>query len=159
MDVWAFLFTEKVLVTVFICLVLSEQIGHRELAMDVICITTWREAERCNHRDEDGLLCTRFANEGLLAVPDSFVLFLCQRVSGIGVLDLAEVDGIVISVDKQINLGTLMDGSPTHGILLAFVRPGMYAADHSREAERVLDLRDVLHTHALEGSACPSGMD
>lgn len=121
MDVWAFLFTEKVLVTVFICLVLSEQIGHRELAMDVICITTWSEAERRDHRDENGLLGTRFANEGLLAIANSLVLFLGQRVSGIGVLDLAEVNGIVISINKQINLGSLMDGSPTHGILLAFV--------------------------------------
>ena len=89
--------------------------------MDVINITTRCEAEGCYHRDENGLLGTRFSNEGLLAIADSLVLFLGQRVSGIGVLDLAQIDGIVISVNKQVYLGSLMDGSPTHGILLAFV--------------------------------------
>ena len=89
--------------------------------MDVIGITTWGKAERRDHRDENGLLGTRFSDEGLLAIANSLVLFLCQRVSGIGVLDLAEIDGIVISVNKQVYLGSLMNGSPTHRILLAFV--------------------------------------
>ena len=65
---------------------LSEQICHRQLALDVIRIAARRKSIGGNHRDEYRFNGACFPDEGLPSVVDAVVLFFCNNVRGVGLL-------------------------------------------------------------------------
>ena len=136
-----------------------EQICHCQLALDVIGIAAGRESERSDHRDEHRLLGASLTDECFPALADAAVLFLGYDVGSVRIFHLTEVDRVVVSVDKHIDLRPLCQRLARGGILRPLACPGMDAAHDGREAEGRLDLVDVLHAYPLEGPSRPAVMD
>ena len=92
-------------------------------------------------RDHDETVAAAHGNRGLkrgLAGEKPLVLRLVDFVRRLGILDFADVDRPVRAVQEQVDLGV-------------FAAPGVRGDLKPGDAERALDLPDVLEAEALEG--------
>ena len=94
-----------------------------------------------------GLSCVRFLKESVKFVLEFLAVSFGQREGCFGVFDFANVDGLVLSVDEKVNLGArggVSRGSPRADPCL-----------DCGNAERLLDLPDMMQAEHLKGQARP----
>lgn len=82
------------------------------------------------------------------------LLIVCRNYKFVGtILDFAEVDDFICTVDEQVYLCSFPCGAIFIGKRAA--RPGMHIADDPTDAEFFLDLWNVMEADLLKGISAP----
>jgi len=99
--------------------ILSEQICHGKLTLNIIRIASRSQAKGCNHGYKNCLFCLGLTNEGFLSVPDFLILFLRNSIWSIRIFHFAKIDSVVIPVYQQVYLSSLKDCFSSNRVFLA----------------------------------------
>lgn len=82
------------------------------------------------------------------------LLIVCRNYKFVGtILDFAEVDDLISTIDEQVYLSALPCGAIFIGKRAA--RPGMHIADDTVDSEFFLDLWDMMEADLLKSISTP----
>ena len=122
----------------------GEQVVEDELGLDVVPVLVVLEPGERDHDKPDAPAQGDRGLESGLAREKPLVFRLVDLVRRLGILDFADVDRLVRPVQHQVDLGVL-------------AAPGVCGDLEAGDAERALDLADVLEAEALERQPVPVG--